>query len=267
MYFYYIGVSFPKVIFSYCWFCQVTRLQWLGSWGHSIDPLQRHFLFQAPFKVGGKKTAKVCPSVIANSLQPHGLQPTSLLCPWRFSRKEYWSGLPFPSPGNLPDPGIKPVSPFLHWQVDSLLLSHQEESESHSVMSDSLQPHGLDSPWESSGQNTGVGSLSLCQGIFPTQGSNPGLPHCRQIVYQLSQKGSPRILEWVAYPFPSRSSLPRNQTGVSCIAGRFFTSRTTRECLSTCLTLMCPSHVSLQRAIYKKMCLTHSMTHPFQQLS
>ena len=60
------------------------------------------------------------------------------------------------------------------------------------------------------GQNTGVGSLSLLQGIFPTQGSNPGLPHCRQILYQLSHKGSPRILEWVAYPFSSRSSQPRN---------------------------------------------------------
>ena len=83
-----------------------------------------------------------------------------------FPRQEYWSGLPFPSPGNLPDPGIKPVSPFLHWQVDSLLLSHQEESESHSVMSDSLQPHGLDSPWESPGQNTGVGSLSLLHGVL-----------------------------------------------------------------------------------------------------
>ena len=45
------------------------------------------------------------------------------------------------------------------------------------------------------GQNTGGGSLSLLQGIFPTQGSNPGLPHCRQILYQLSHKGSPRILE------------------------------------------------------------------------
>ena len=49
------------------------------------------------------------------------------------------------------------------------------------------------------GQNTGVGSLSLLQGIFPTQESNSGLPHCRQILYQLSHKGSPRILEWVAY--------------------------------------------------------------------
>ena len=50
------------------------------------------------------------------------------------------------------------------------------------------------SPWNSSGHNPGVGSLSLLQGIFPTQGSNPGLPHCRQILYQLSHKGSPRIL-------------------------------------------------------------------------
>ena len=58
-------------------------------------------------------------------------------------------------------------------------------------MSNSLRPHGLYSPWNSLGQNTGVGSLSLLQGIFPTQGSNPGLLHCRQIFYQLSHKGSP----------------------------------------------------------------------------
>ena len=49
------------------------------------------------------------------------------------------------------------------------------------------------SPWNSPGQNTGVGSLSLLQGIFPAQGSNPGLPHCRQILYQLSHKGSPSL--------------------------------------------------------------------------
>ena len=55
----------------------------------------------------------------------------------------------------------------------------------------SLQPHGLYSPQNSSGQNTGVGSLSLLQGIFPTQGLNPGLPHCRRILYQLSHQGSP----------------------------------------------------------------------------
>ena len=49
----------------------------------------------------------------------------------------------------------------------------------------------LYSSWNSPGQNTGVGSFSLLQGIFPTQGSNPGHPHCRQILYQLSDKGSP----------------------------------------------------------------------------
>ena len=96
-------------------------------------------------------------------------------------------------------------------------------------MSNSLQANGLYSPWNSPGQNTGVGSLSLLQGVFPTQGLNPGLPHCRQILYQLSHRGSPRILEWVAYPFSSRSSWPRNGTGVSCIAGRFFTNWAIRE--------------------------------------
>ena len=102
-------------------------------------------------------------------------------------------------------------------------------SESCSVVSDPLWPHGLFSPWNSPNQNTGVRSLSLLQGIFPTQGSNPGPPHCRQILYQLSHQGSPRILEWVAYPFSRGSSRPRNQTGISCIAGRFFTSWATRE--------------------------------------
>ena len=98
-------------------------------------------------------------------------------------------------------------------------------------MSDSLQPHELYSPWNSPGRNTGVGSLSLLQGIFPNQGSNPGLPHCGQILYQLSYKGSPRILEWVAHPFSRGSSQPRNQTGVSCIAGGFFNNWAVREAL------------------------------------
>ena len=86
-------------------------------------------------------------------------------------------------------------------------------SEGCSVVFDSLRPHRLYSPWNSPGQNTGVGSLSLLQGIFPTQGWNPGLLHCWWILYQLSHKGSPRILEWVAYSFSSGSSQPRNQTG------------------------------------------------------
>ena len=110
------------------------------------------------------------------------------------------------------------------WQRPSTVLS-----ESPSVVSNSLQPHGLYSPCNSPGQNTGVGSLSLLQGIFPTPGSNPGLLHCMQILYQLSHQGRPRILEWVAYPFSSRSSLPRNWTRFSCIAGGFFTYWAIRE--------------------------------------
>ena len=85
--------------------------------------------------------------------------------------------------------------------------------------------------WSSPGQNIGVGSFSLLQGIFPTQGSNPGLSYCRWILYQLSHKRSPRILEWVAYPFSRGSSRPRNQTRVSCIAGGFFTNWAFREAL------------------------------------
>ena len=97
-------------------------------------------------------------------------------------------------------------------------------------MSDPLRPHGLYNTWSSSGQNTGVGSsLSLLQGIFPTQGSNPGLLLCRRILYQLSHKGGLRILGWIAYPISSGSSQLRNRTGFSCIAGGFFTNWAIRE--------------------------------------
>ena len=116
-----------------------------------------------------------------------------------FSRQEYWSGVSFPSPEDLPNPGIEPRTPTL--QADFL----------------PAEPPGKP-------KNTGVGSLSLLQGIFPTQGLNPDLPHCRQIFYQLSHKGSPRTLEWIAYPFFRGSSQPRKQTRVSCVAGGFFTS-------------------------------------------
>ena len=102
-----------------------------------------------------------------------------------------------------------------------VLKGKLSESESRLVMSDSL----------GSMDYTGHGIFqartlenSLLQEIFPTQGLNLGLLHCRQIPYQLSHKGSPRTLEWVAYPFSIGSSQPRNRTRVSCIAGGFFTS-------------------------------------------
>ena len=136
--------------------------------------------------------------------------------------------LPFPSPGDLPDPGMETACPT---SADGFFTTGPpvKVSDSHSVMSDSLRPHGLYSPLNSAGQNTRVDGLSLLQAIFPTQGSIPGLLHCRWILYHLSHQGSPRILEWVAYPFSNISSWPRNWTGVSCIPGRFFTSWATRE--------------------------------------
>ena len=104
-------------------------------------------------------------------------------------------------------------------------------SESGSVLHESFRPHGLYSPSNFPGQNTGVGNISLLHGVFPSQGSNPGFPHCRRILYQLRHKGSPRKLEWVAYPFSSGSSRPRNLTGVSGIAGGFFTNWAIREAM------------------------------------
>ena len=73
-------------------------------------------------------------------------------------------------------------------------LIHESESESHSVVSHSLRPHGLYNSWNSPGQNTGVGRLSLLHGIFPTQGSNPSLPHYKQILYHLSHQGRPYMM-------------------------------------------------------------------------
>ena len=145
-------------------------------------------------------------------------------------------------PGTSSPPHGQPVLFLVNTSRDTLCTSKASliffyTSESCSVVSDSLRPHGLYSQWNSPGQNTGVGSLSLLQGnllnldikswspamqadslpyepllqgIFTTQGSNPGLPHYRQLLHQLSHKGSPRILERVAYPFSSGSSQPRN---------------------------------------------------------
>ena len=89
-----------------------------------------------------------------------------------FSRQEYWNGLPCLPPGDLPNSGIKRRSPAL--QVDSSLP----------------EPPGKPN-------NTGVGSLSLLQGIFLTQESNWSLLHCRQILYQLSYQGSPMEIQFL----------------------------------------------------------------------
>ena len=93
------------------------------------------------------------------TLWPHGLWPTTLLCPWGFSRPEYWSGLPCPPPGDLPNPGLPHCGRILY------CLSYQGS------------PRILE------------GNLSLLQGIFLIQELNRGL-HCRQILYQLSYQES-----------------------------------------------------------------------------
>ena len=81
-------------------------------------------------------------------------------------------------------------SPFLQ---PPLLYSKEKVAQSCATLCNPMDC----SPWNSPGQNTGVASHSLLQGIFPTQGSNPSLPHCRQSLYQLRHKGSRRILKWV----------------------------------------------------------------------
>ena len=89
-------------------------------------------------------------------------------------------------------------------------------------------PPGSSVHGDSPGKNTGMGCHALFQGIFPIQGSNPGLLHCRWILYHLSHHGSPWILEWAAYLFFRGSSWPGNRTEGSCIEGRFFASWATR---------------------------------------
>ena len=128
-----------------------TELNWneLNSWSHSciflifllilceyscFTMLCYFLLYSKMNQLYVYTCAVLSCSMVFDSLWPHGLKPTRCLCPWGFSRQEYWSGLPCPPPEDL-----------------------------------------------------------------PTQGSNPGLLHCRQILYHLSHQGSPRILEWVAY--------------------------------------------------------------------
>ena len=139
-------------------------------------------------------------SVVSDSLQPHGLHSS-----WNFSRPECRSGQPFPSPGDLPNPGIEPRSAALP--------------------SDSIPAEPPGKP-----KNTEESSLSLLQGIFPPQESNWGLLNCRQILYQLSYQGSPsetrsvmsnslqlKIVEWGSCSLLHGSSQPRDRTHISRI--------------------------------------------------
>ena len=106
-------------------------------------------------------------SVTSDSLQPHGLQPSRLPCPWEILQARILEWVARPSSRGSSQPEIEPWSP-------------------------TIQAGSLPSEPPGKPKNTGVGSLSLLQGIFPTQESNWGLLHCRQILYQLSYQGSPQ---------------------------------------------------------------------------
>ena len=121
-----------------------------------------------------------------------------------FPRQEYWSGLPFPSPGDLSNPGIKPSFPAL--QADSL-------------------PSVL--PYSSTGICDIAESNTILKAICMYAQSCPAL--CNPVDYTVPGILQARILEWVAVPFSRGSSQPRDQTQVSHIAGNFFTSWATRE--------------------------------------
>ena len=138
---------------------------------------------------------------MSNSLPPHGLQPARLLCPWGFSRKEYWSGLSCPSPGDLPNPGIKPVS------LTSPVLAGRFLTTSAT----------WEAPWFHFKSKVKVKVAQMCPTLC-----NP--MDCT--VHGILQA---RILEWVALPFSRGSSQPRDRTLVSHIAGRLFTVWATRE--------------------------------------
>ena len=140
------------------------------------------------------KTKTALTHTYASESESHSVLSETLCNPWaiesmELSRPEQWSGSAFPSPGYLPNPGIEPRSPAL--QGDSL-------------------------PAEPPGKlkNTGVGSLSLLQEIFPTQGSNPSLLNCRWILYQLSYQGSPiQHSQLSQAPLGFKSRFPIYQTG------------------------------------------------------
>ena len=131
-----------------------------------------------------------------------------------FSRQEYWSGLPFPFPGDLPNPGIKPgFLSLLHWQASSLTLAlpgkfpyiHNGILYKVKVTQSSLT---LCDPMDYTVRGILQARILEWVAFSFSRGSsqlrsNPGLPHCRWILYQLSHKGSSRILEWIVFPSPA----------------------------------------------------------------
>ena len=122
----------------------------------------------------------------------------------------------------------------------------ESESEGHSVVSDSLRPHGQYSPWNSPGQNTGVGNLSLLQGIFPTQGSNPGLTHSLQgDSLPAEPQGKPKNTGVGSLSLLQGIFLTQDQTRVSSIAEGFLTNWAMRGATESVIKKKIPTCRSL----------------------
>ena len=147
-----------------------------------------------------------------------------------FSRQEYWSGLPCPPPGDLPDPGIKPISPAAPaLQADSLPLSHQGSpkklQEPQRNIHKDVNQHDVRCVQPNSVVCFNL-KVKVSHLVMPTL-CDP--MHWSSSVHGLLQG---RILEWVAISFSRGSSRPRDQTQVSCIESGPFTNRATRKARS-----------------------------------
>ena len=145
----------------------------IGSASTQLKP--KHLACMLP--ESESEVAQSCP----NSLGPHGLYPIRLLHPWDFPGKNAGVDCHFLLQGIFLTQESNPGLP--HCRQMLYRLSHQGSQVKWVSQSCPTLCDPMDSPWNSPIQNTGVGNCSILQGIFPTQGSNPGLPHLRLILF------------------------------------------------------------------------------------
>ena len=160
-----------------------------------LNPVTR--VLALPISIAQRKDC-VSRSVVSSSWQPHGLQPARPLCPWDSPSKNTGVGCHSLRQGIFPTQGPNLALLYCRWILHC--LSHQGSPQCYAVLCLVAQSclslwdsaaHGLLCPWDSPGQNTGVGCHALLQGIFPIQGANLCLLNRRRILYRLSYQRSP----------------------------------------------------------------------------
>ena len=143
----------------------------------------------------------------------------------------------------VPQPGVEPTPPAVEAQCPNHWTTREDPLRGFLKVKVAQSCLTLCNPTDCTIHGTILARIlewvaySLLQGIFPTQGSNPGLPHCERILYHLSHKGNSRMLEWVAFPFSRGSSWLSNWIRVFFIEGRFLTSWATKEAKTHFLTV------------------------------